>query len=111
MRSQNNISNYVAFTRNYLLHAYFCCHSEIRENASMLISMIISYVPGVIFIGSRVELSVYVIFRVCCREMTSLISGNHKLSRNMFFRRLFIKCHLDLSFTRNTSMKLYALSL
>ena len=36
----------------------------------MLISMIISYVAGVIFIGSRVELSVYVIFRVCCREMT-----------------------------------------
>ena len=51
----------------------------------MLISMIISYVAGVIFIGSGVELSVYVIFRVCCREMTSLISGNHKPSRNLFF--------------------------
>ena len=84
MRSQNNISNYVAYTRNYLLHAYFCCHSEIRENTSILISMMISY-AGVIFIGSRVELSVCVIFRVCCREMTSLISGNHKPSRNMFF--------------------------
>ena len=85
MRSQNNISNYVAFTRNYLLYTYFSCHSEIWENTSILISMMISYVAGVIFIGSRVELSVYVIFRVCCREMTSLISGNHKPSRNMFF--------------------------
>ena len=51
----------------------------------MLISMIISYVAGVIFIGSRVELSVYVIFLVCCRKMTSLISGNQRPSRNMFF--------------------------
>ena len=51
----------------------------------MLISMIVLYVAGVIFIFSRVEPSVYIIFRVCCREMTSLISGNHKLSRNMFF--------------------------
>ena len=51
----------------------------------MLISMIISYVAGVIFIYGRVEPSFYIIFRVCCREMTSLISGNHKPSRNMFF--------------------------
>ena len=51
----------------------------------MLISMIISYVAGVIFIYSRVEPSVYIIFRACCCEMTSLISGNHKPSRNMFF--------------------------
>ena len=51
----------------------------------MLIFMIISCVTGVIFIYSRVEPSVYIIFRVCCREMTSLISGNHKLSRNLFF--------------------------
>ena len=48
----------------------------------MLISMIFSYVAGVIFIYSRVEPSVYIIFRVCCREMTSLISGNHKPSRS-----------------------------
>ena len=51
----------------------------------MVISTIISYVAGVIFIGSRVELSVHVIFRVGCREMALLISGNHKPSRNMFF--------------------------
>ena len=51
----------------------------------MLISMIFSYVAGVIFIYTGVEPSVYIIFRVCCREMTSLISGNHKPSRNMFF--------------------------
>ena len=51
----------------------------------MLISMIFSYVAGVIFIYSRVEPSVYIIFRVCCREMTSLISGNRKPSRSMFF--------------------------
>ena len=43
----------------------------------MLISMIFLYVAGVIFIYSRVEPSVYIIFRVCCSEMTSLISGNH----------------------------------
>ena len=78
----------------------------------MLISMIFSYVAGVIiFIYSRVELSVYIIFHVCCHEMTSLFSRNHKPSRNMFFQHLFIKCRLDLSFTRNTSIKLYALSL
>ena len=51
----------------------------------MLISMIISYVAGLIFIYSRVEPSVYIIFHVCCHEMTSLISGNHKPSCNMFF--------------------------
>ena len=51
----------------------------------MLISMIILYVAGVIFIYGRVEPSVYIIFRVCCRKMTSLISTNHKPSRNMFF--------------------------
>ena len=51
----------------------------------MLISMIFSYVAGVIFIYSGVEPSVYIIFRVCCREMTSLISGNHKPSCSMFF--------------------------
>ena len=51
----------------------------------MLISMIISYVAGVIFIYGRVEPSVYIIFCVCCREMTSLISRNHKPSHNMFF--------------------------
>ena len=95
MRSQNNISNYIAYTRNYLLHTYFCCHSETRENTSMLISMIFLYVAGVIFIYSRVELSVYIIFRVCCRELTSPISWNHKLSGNMFFfQHLFVKCCL-----------------
>ena len=51
----------------------------------MLISVIISYVAGVIFIYSRVEPSVYIIFRVCCCEMTSLINGNHKPLCNMFF--------------------------
>ena len=51
----------------------------------MVISKIFLYVAGVIFIYSRVEPSVYIIFRVCCRELTSLISGNQKPSRNMFF--------------------------
>ena len=112
MRSQNNISNYVAHTRNYLLCTYFCCHSETQENTSMLISMIFLYVAGIIFINSRVEPSVYIIFHVCCRELTSPIGGNHKPSRNMFFfQHLFVKCRLDLSFTRNTSIKLCALSL
>ena len=60
VHSQNNISNYVAHTRNYLLHTYFCCHSETQENTSMLISMIFLYVTGVIFIYSRVEPSVYI---------------------------------------------------
>ena len=50
----------------------------------MLISMIFLYAAGVIFIYSRVQPSV-IIFCVCCRELTSLISGNHKPSRNMFF--------------------------
>ena len=78
----------------------------------MLISMIFLYVAGVIFICSRVELSVYIIFHVCCCELASPISWNHKPSRNMFFfQHLFVKCHLDLSLTRNTSIKLCALSL
>ena len=51
----------------------------------MLISMTFLYAAGVIFIYSRVEPSVYITFRVCCRELTSLICGNHKPSRNMFF--------------------------
>ena len=51
----------------------------------MLISMTFLYVVGVIFIYSIVEPSVYIIIRVCCLELTSLISGNHKLSCKMFF--------------------------
>ena len=77
----------------------------------MLISMIISFVAGIIFIYGTVEQSVYIISRVCCREMTLLISGNHKPSATCFFQHLFIKCRLDLSFTRNTSIQLYTLSL
>ena len=43
--------------------------------------------------------------------MTSLISGNHKLSRNMFFKTVVCQMPLNLSVTRNTSIKLQALSL
>ena len=76
-RSQNNISNYIAHSRKYLVHT--------GENTSMLISKIFLYDAGVIFIFSRVEPSVYSIFCACCCELTSLISGNHKPSRKMSF--------------------------
>ena len=56
----------------YLLHTYFCCHSETLKNTSMPISKLFLYVAGVIFIFSRVELSGYIIFQVCCRELTLL---------------------------------------
>ena len=62
MCGQTNISNYVARSRNDLIHT--------GENTSMLISKIFLYDAGVIFIYSRVEPSVHVciIFRACCRE-------------------------------------------
>ena len=41
--------------RNYLLHTYFCCHSETRENTSVLISMIL--------------------ILVCCRCITFIYSS------------------------------------
>ena len=71
MPSQTNISNYVACSRNYLILT--------GENTSMLISKIFLYDAGVIFIFSRVEPSVSIIFCGCCREL------NHKPSRKMFF--------------------------
>ena len=71
MRSQTNISNYVARSRNYLIHT--------AENTSIVISKIFLYDAGVIFIFSRVEPSVCIIFCACCHEL------NHKPSRKMFF--------------------------
>ena len=43
--------------------------------------------------------------------MTSLISGNYKLSCNMFLKTVVCQMPLSLSVTRNTSIKLQALSL
>ena len=73
MHSQSNILNYVARSRNYLIHT--------GENTSMLISKIFLYDAGVIFIFSRVEPSVCIIFCACCHEL------NNKPSRKMFFQR------------------------
>ena len=74
---KKNISNYVAHSRKYLI--------DTGENTSMLISKIFLHDAGVIFIFCRVESSVCIIFCACCPELTSLISGNHKPSRKMFF--------------------------
>ena len=79
MRSQNNILNHVACTLKKLFDTYT------GENMSMLISKIFLYDAGVIFIFSRVEPSVSIIFCACCHELTSLYSGNLKPSRKMFF--------------------------
>ena len=64
----------------------------------MLISMIFSYVAGVIFIYSRVEPSVYIIFRVCCREMTSLISA-----AGIFCRLQVAGCGLKFNYNWKTA--------
>ena len=50
-------------------------------------------------------------FRVWGPEVTSFISGNHKPSHNMFFKTAVCQMSLSLSLTRNTSIKLYSLSL
>ena len=71
MHGQTNISNYVARSKNYLIHT--------GENTSMLISKIFLHDAGVIFIFSRLEPSVCIIFCACCREL------NHKPSHKMFF--------------------------
>ena len=55
MRSQTKISNYVARSRNYLIHT--------GENTSMLISKIFLYDAAVIFIFSREE-RLFVLFFV-----------------------------------------------
>ena len=81
-----------------LRHSYFCCQSGTRENNSMLISTIFLYVAGVIFILYYVwtVLFINIIFRVWSLEVTSLISGNHKSSRNMFFKTAV--CQISLTF-------------
>ena len=75
-QSKQHIELRCTHKKLYLLHTYFCCHGKTRKNTAMLISKIFLYVPGVIFIYSRVEPSVYIIFRPCCRELTRF-SGNH----------------------------------
>ena len=80
MHNQKNISNYLAHSRKYLVHT--------GDNTSMLISKIFLHDADVIFIFRRIEPSVYIIFCACCRELTSLISGNHKPSRKMFFSNI-----------------------
>ena len=71
-QSKQHIELRCTHKKLYLLHTYFCCHSETLKNTSMPISKLFLYVAGVIFIFSRVELSGYIIFQVCCRELTLL---------------------------------------
>ena len=78
MRSQTKISNYVARSRNCLIHT--------GENTSMLISKVFLYDVGVIFIVSREETSVYIIL---CKSNANVIREYSTIISEILFGVIF----------------------